>query len=221
MEDLKKLKDDLTAVGKDISGQIIMKASTIPSAFILPHLAADFKKIHQNISFEIRTSDSANVIDSVLNNEILLGFTGARTEAKKLHFYPFREDQLVLAASTKMTINKRVTTRTLLELPFILREEGSGTRKSMERFLAEKNIGVDQLNICAVLGSSTAVSEAIKYNMGVSIISRHAVNDGVEHGRIQIIDILNLEMKRSFYAVTAEKRSLPHHYQAFLKYLLS
>jgi len=221
LEDLKKLKDDLTAVGKDISGQIIMKASTIPSAFILPQFAADFKKVHQNISFEIRTSDSADVVDSVLNNEILLGFTGARTEEKKLHFYPFREDQLVLAASTKMIINKRVTTRSLLELPFILREEGSGTRKSMERFLAEKNIGIDQLNICAVLGSSTAVTEAIKYNMGVSIISRHAVNDGVEHGRIQIIDILNLEMKRSFYAVTAEKRSLPHHYQAFLKYLLA
>jgi len=220
LEDLKKLEDDLTAVGKAVSGQIVVAASTIPSAFILPHLAADFKKAHPKISFEIRTFDSAQVIESVLNNEILLGFVGAQNDTQRLSFYPFREDELVLAASTKMKINQRVTTKTLMELPFILRENGSGTRKSMEKFLAEREISIDRLNTCAVLGSSTAVAEAIKANLGVSILSRHAIMDGVEHGQIQIIDVLNLEMKRHFYAVTPKKRSLPYHYEVFLKYLL-
>jgi DNA-binding transcriptional LysR family regulator len=211
----------LTAVGKAVSGRIVVAASTIPSAFILPRLAADFKKIHSKISFEIRTLDSAQVVNSVLNNEILLGFVGAQTDGKKLHFQPFMEDRLVLAASSKRMINRRITPRSLLELPFILREEGSGTRKSMEGFLAEKDIGLDQLNTCAILGSSTAVSEAIKSNLGVSILSSHAIKEGVENGRIQVIDILNLEMKRQFYAVTVKKRSLPHHYHVFLKYLLT
>ncbi len=220
LDDLKKLEDDLTAVAKTVSGQLLIAASTIPSAFILPHVAAEFAKLHPKISFEIRTCDSAQVIQSILDNEILLGFVGARNDSAKLHFHPFKEDDLVLVASTKRTINQRITARTLLELPFILREEGSGTRKCMEQFLGEKNISVEQLNTCAVLGSSTAVTEAVKSNLGVSILSHQAVKDGVEYGQIQIIDLLDVHMTRHFYSVTSSKRSLPHHYHAFLKYLL-
>ncbi len=156
----------------------------------------------------------------MLGNEILLGFVGAASETEKLQYHPFMKDQLVLAASSRRKINQRITSRTLLELPFILREKGSGTRKSLERFLRPKDIYVEQLNTCAVLGSSTAVTEAVKNNLGVSILSSHAVNDAVDHGQIQIIDIIGLEMSRDFYAVTPRKRSLPHHFQVFLKYVL-
>ncbi len=220
LEDLKKLEDDLTAVGKTVSGNLIIAASTIPSAFILPKIAADFKKLHPAVSFEIRTSDTTQVADQVGRNEILLGIVGAQTNSHNLQYHPFMEDELVLAASIDRKINQRITTKSLLELPFILREEGSGTRQSVEKSLAELNIRLDQLNTCAILGSSTAVSEAIKSNLGVSILSRSAINDGVLHNQIQIIEILNLEMTRHFYAVTAKKRSLPYHYQVFLRYLL-
>jgi len=221
LDDLKKLEDDLTAVGKTVSGHIVIAASTIPSAFILPKMAAEFTKIHPGVSFEIRTYDSAQVTRKVLNNEILLGVTGAKNSSQKLNFHNFREDELVLAAAAERRVNLRITTKTLLELPFILREQGSGTRKNVEEFLAEKDIAVDQLNTCAILGSSTAVCEAIKSNLGVSILSRHAIADAVEHQQVQIIDILNFDMRRFFYTVTAQKRSLPNHYQVFLKYLLS
>lgn len=220
LEDLKKLEDDLTAVGKTVSGHILIAASTIPSAFLLPKIAAEFSKIYSDVSFEIRTFDSAQVIDHVLSNEILLGIAGAQNDSAKLDFQPFREDELVLAASVDKRINQRITTRTLQELPFILREVGSGTRKCVEEFLAEKDIGFDQLKVCAILGSSTAVSEAIKSNLGVSILSRHAIADGLAHDQIQIVDILNVKMTRHFYTVTAKKRSLPYHYQVFLNYLL-
>ncbi len=220
LEDLKRLEDDLTAVGKTVSGNLVIAASTIPSAFILPKIAADFSKLYPNVSFEIRTSDSAQVTEQVSRNEILLGIVGAQTNTSSLTFHPFMEDELVLAASVDRKINQQITTKSLVELPFILREEGSGTRKSLEKSLAENNIHLDQLNTCAILGSSTAVTEAIKSNLGVSILSRTAISDGVLHNQIQIIDILNLEMTRHFYAVTAKKRSLPYHFQVFLRYLL-
>lgn len=219
LDDLKKLEDDLTAVGKNVSGKIIIAASTIPSAYILPRIAADFKKIHPGASFEIRTADSAQVIRLVENNEILLGIVGAQNASNKLDYVPFMEEELVLAASAEKKINQRITIKSLVELPFILREEGSGTRKCVERFLKDKNIGVEQLNLAAVLGSSTAVTEAIKSNLGVSILSRHAIDDSLRHGQIQTIDILHMEMRRNFYTVTAKKRSLPNNYHVFLHYL--
>lgn len=220
LDDLRKLADDLTSVGTKVSGKIVIAASTIPSAFVLPRMAADFSKAYPDISFEVRTSDSAQVVDAVLSNEILLGVVGATSSNSKLHFRAFKKDELVLAASTKRIINQRITTTTLLELPFIMRQQGSGTRKSLEHFLAEKDIKLSQLNTRAVFGSSTAVCEAVKANLGVSILSRHAIEDSIKNGQIQVIEILNLPMIRNFYTVTTKKRSLPRHYQTFLQHLL-
>lgn len=219
LEDLRRLEDDLSAVGQSVSGEIILAASTIPSAYILPKKAAEFKKRYPEVSFEVRTYDSAQVIRLVENNEVLIGVSGAQHTSEKLIFTTFMEDELVLAASAEAKINQRITTKTLLELPFILREEGSGTRKSVEDYLADKDIHINQLNVCAKLGSSTAVSEAIKSNLGVSILSRHAIADAVKSEKAQVIDILNFTMRRNFYIITATKRSLPYHYQVFMNFL--
>lgn len=221
LEDLEKLEDDLTSIGNTVSGELLFGASTIPSAFILPKIAAAFKSEYPDISFQIRTNDSRQVINSLLNHEIFLGIVGAKTISSKLLYHPFREDDLVLAASINRKINKQIDINTLTKLPFILREEGSGTRKSVERHMTEKDLATTQLNICAVLGSSTAVTEAIKSDLGVSILSRHAIQDAVNHKQIQIVDIIDMRMTRHFYTVTAKKRSLPCHYQVFLKYLLA
>ncbi len=220
LDDLKKLEDDLTAVGKTVSGNLTIAASTIPSAFILPKIAADFKNSHPAVSFEIRTFDTTQVAEQVSRNEILLGIVGAQQNSRNLQYHPFMQDELVLAASAKRRINQRITTKMLVELPFILREEGSGTRQSIEQSLAKLDIKLEQLNISAILGSSTAVTEAIKSNLGVSILSRSAINDGVLHKQIKVLDIPHLEMTRHFYTVTARKRSLPYHYQVFQRYLL-
>lgn len=221
LEDLSKLKEDLTAAGQKVTGTILIGASTIPSVYILPKLAAEFKKIHPGVSFEIRTHDTAQVIQSIVNNEILLGIVGAKNESAKLDFHSFIEDELVLAASTEWSGKRPITTKTLCKQPFILRENGSGTRKSFENFLNLKGLNVDDLSITAVLGSSTAVAEAIKSNLGISILSHYAIRDHIKNGQIQIIDIIDMQMKRYFYTVNLKKRSLPHHYQLFLNYLLS
>ena len=151
----------------------------------------------------------------------MLGIVGAKMMSKKLNYHPFIEDELVLAASTKRKSPASITVEQLQQLPFLMREEGSGTRKTIEGFLARKGLDIDHLDICAVLGSSTAVQEAIKSDLGVSIISRYAIQDGLKHKQIKVIAIADLPMQRDFYIITAKKRTLPNQYQIFLNAMLS
>ena len=65
-----------------------------------------------------------------------------------------------------------------------------------------------------------AVKEAIKANLGVSVISRHAIQDELLSGKIKEIHIPGLTMKRNFYIVTPTRRTLPNRYQELLKRLL-
>jgi len=221
LEDLQKLEDDLAMAGQSVSGELIIGASTIPGAYILPAIAASFKSSYPGISFEIRIEDSARIIESILANELLIGIVGAKTVARKIKYTPFGEDELILVCAGDNSMPKAIAPESLVNLPFILRENGSGTRKSTEEFLSRKDIGIDQLNVVAILGSSTAAKEAVKADLGVSIISRHAVSDELVAGSIREITLHGLPMSRLLYIATATKRTLPHHYQVFLDNLKS
>jgi len=220
LEDIKNVEGELFSEDQNVSGELIVGASTIPGAYILPHIATDFKARYPEISFEIRIADSGEVIDSVLNHDLLIGVVGAKVASNALNFHPFAEDKLVLAAAVDRKISSKISLQKLLELPFLLRENGSGTRKSMEEFGLRNGLEIGQLNTVAVLGSNAAIKEAIKENLGVSILSRISICDELECGKLKEIRIKGVTMKRSFYVTTHKKRSLPNHYNVFLKRLL-
>ena len=202
--------------GKNVSGELIIGASTIPGAYILPLIASSFKTTYPGVSFEIRIDDSAKIVKAIAANELLIGVVGAKIPARKIHYEKFTEDELILVAAKNSTIANKIAPEVLLELPFLLREEGSGTRKNIEAFLADKHITTSQMQVSAILGSSTAIKEAVKAGLGVSILSRHALHDELLAGSVKEITIHGMPMHRSFYIATATKRSLPNHYQVFL-----
>ncbi|MGW8195880.1 MAG: selenium metabolism-associated LysR family transcriptional regulator [Desulforhopalus sp.] len=221
LDDLTRLEEDISAVAHTVAGKLVIGAGTIPGTYILPGLAASFKERFPSISFEIKIGGSANIADAVAANELYLGVVGAKTPSPKLHYQPFIEDELILAAAQNNSVAATISVDELDELPFIVREQGSGTRQSTELLLARKNHSLDQLNICATLGSSAAVKEAIKADLGVSVISRFAIQEELASGKIKKIDIEGLTMTRKFYIVTAVRRSLPAHYSSFINTLLT
>ena len=220
LEDLRKLEDEVSATGKGVAGELIIGASTIPGEYIIPRLASSFKARYPGVSFEIRIGDSAGIVDSVADNDLLIGIVGARLPSRKVNYQTFIEDELVLVAAADTDIPDTIEVTGLTALPFLMREEGSGTRRNIEAFLARKDLGIEHLKICATLGSSTAIKESVKAGLGVSIISRLAMQDELQSGLVKEIRIKGLMMKRSFYIISAPKRSLPNHYRLFLNQLL-
>lgn len=78
LEDLQRLEEEISATRNTISGELIIGASTIPGAYILPGIAASFKNDFPDISFEIRINDSEKIVEAVAGNEMLLGVVGAK-----------------------------------------------------------------------------------------------------------------------------------------------
>ena len=154
LEEINKITEELALEDQSVSGELIIGASTIPGVYSLPHLATVFKSQHPEISFEIRIADSGEVIDSVLNHDLLLGIVGTKVVSKKLNFFPFIEDELVLAVAANRETPRKISLAELFKLPFLIRESGSGTRKSMEEFGLMDRTETAQLKIVAVLGSS-------------------------------------------------------------------
>jgi DNA-binding transcriptional LysR family regulator len=221
LAELKRLESTLASAAKTMSGEIVIAASTIPGEYILPSRAAAFNNKHSDVSFEILIKDSALVIEDVGSGRVYLGVVGVELPSTKTEFAPCGGDELVLAAAPDWPINDTIDGTELLKHAFLARERGSGTGRNVELFLGQIGVAATDLKIRAILGSSTAIKEAVKSGLGVAVISKTAIRDELADGALKIIEVRGLSMKRSFYVVTPKRRSLPHHYQVFREFLLS
>lgn len=216
-----ELKEAISEVRKDISGRIIIGASTIPGVYILPKIISGFQKRYPSISYQILISDSGGIIENVMNHDLLLGIVGAKLSNEHVEYISYINDELIAVSAPTLVNNNKMTLQEFVKYPFILREEGSGTRRETEKFLESKGITLDKLNINGIFGSTDAVKQAVKAGLGVTILSKYSVEDEINYGILKKINLANINIGRRFYIVKHKKRTLPKAYETFLEYVIS
>ena len=219
IEKANALKEVVGKTKKDIKGELIIGASTIPGTYLLPSIMAEFQRKCPSVSFQILISDSKGIIDRISKHELLLGIVGAKLGNERIHYIPFVEDELVSVSSPFLVKQNKISLKELIKLPMVLREEGSGTRKETEKILENKGVSLEDIKVAGIFGSTDAIKQAVKAGMGVSILSKLSVSDELKHNLLKEIEITDAVMKRKFYIVTHKKRTLPFLYNNFLDHL--
>lgn len=202
-------------------GELLVGASTIPGEFILPSLIKDFREHFPEIFIQIKIGDTKMIIEDVLNNQIELGIVGAKVETPKLEYFKFVKDELMLVGATDFfsTKAKSITLNDLKDIPFVLREEGSGTRMAIEKAFKGQGFSFSGLKIVSILGSTTAVIQAIKNGVGCSILSRRAVQEELTHGSLRTIPIQHVKIRRDFFLVVRRGKFKSPLCEAFFTFL--
>lgn len=219
IEKLKDIKTDMNRIRDEARGLLTIGTGTIPGTYIIPPLAAEFRKKYPEVFFQVVIDNSKKIMKMVTAGELLVGVVGTRISGGGLEYVPFVEDELVLAVPPRLLNKKTISIRELAGVPFLLREEGSGTRRTTEKYLLEKGVRLRDMNVVAVLGSTESVREAVKSGFGASFLSRFAIRDDLKAGVIEDVKIKGLRLKQSFYIITHKKRTLPGYHRAFLDYL--
>ena len=101
----------------------------------------------------------------------------------------------------------------------IVREEGSGTRLIAEERLRELGFHLEAGQVATVLGNSQAVRNALKGGVGVSIISRLAVEEDFETGALRSVEIEGFACSREFFSVVHKARTMTPLGRVFLRFI--
>ena len=105
--------------------------------------------------------------------------------------------------------------------PFISREKGSGTRVEIEQHLKKAGFSANNLNIIMELGSSSAIKAAVESGLGISILSKWAVQDKVKAGLLHTINLKEDEFTRVFRIIYHKKKFKTQASEEFLRFLKS
>lgn len=207
----------------ELTGKLLVGASTIPGAYLLPEQLQRFKEEHPDIELSLKISSTRQTLNDLLEGKLELALTGASSKQTHLQFIPLAKDELVLVVNSghPWTRVPSLTPRQLTEQPFILREEGSASRATMAEALQEAGVRLSDLRIVADMGNNEAVRQAVKAGIGATVISRRAVAEELSGATLKIISVEGLRMTRQIYLVRPLRRSLSPLAEAFCHYLLA
>jgi DNA-binding transcriptional LysR family regulator len=176
----------------DVSGVLMLGASTTIAEYMLPALLGDFKAKYPHVGIRLKVSNTDAIVSMVEENEIDLGVVEAPVANKNLVVELCRVDQLVAVVPPGHLLGSRgrVAVSELLGYPYIAREEGSGTREVMHEYLRASGMSVNSLNTIMELGSPEAVKGAVEAGMGVSVLSRTTIQKELRLGTLVAVPLM-------------------------------
>ncbi len=195
-----KIKSGIDGLRDLKIGHLVVGASTTPGEYLLPLLIGGFKKEFPGINVSLRVAGSGQVFQWLRDREIDVCITGSSASGNWVQCRPWVDDHLVLIAAPDHPWAEKgsVAVEEMMKEPFILREAGSGTRRSFEQIIIQGGYDPAGISLAMELGSTRAVITAVQAGLGVGAVSRWAAGDALKLGKVAQIKI-PLDMKRTLY----------------------
>jgi molybdate transport repressor ModE-like protein len=206
-----------------VTGHLVLEASTIPGEYIVPGLIGAFKEKYPLVDVTLNISDSVDVVRHVFSRAADVGFTGALPEksVKGLESQVLAEDDLMLIVPASHTLAGKKSTpiKAVIGQTFVMREPGSGTRKTFEKALKKAGLKSGDIKVSMELDSNQAVISAVEANLGLAVISSWPAMKAAKLGGVTALKISDLNLKRDLFAIYDSGRPETPLRRAFLSLL--
>jgi DNA-binding transcriptional LysR family regulator len=172
-------------------GTLQIQASKTIATYWLPQRLAKFRKLYPQIRVQLIIDNTANVVKAVLDGAAEVGFVEGMVNAPQLRQHIIGTDELIVAVSGKhpWAKRKRVPPQDLLQLDWVLREPGSGTRSVFEAALESFGVLPNGLDVVLELPSNEAIRAAVEAGVGASAMSHSVVKEGLASGKLARLPI--------------------------------
>lgn len=198
-------------------GQLRLAVITTAKYFV-PRLLGPFCQIYPGIDVSLIVTNHEQVIDRLSDNQDDLYIMSQLPEHMDIEAYPFLDNPLVVIAPSNHPLagKKNIPISELVEEHFIMREPGSGTRRSVQKLFDQEGVSV---RVRLELGSNEAIKQAIAGGLGISVLSRHTLTPEGANSELTVLDVQGFPIHRNWYAVYLSGKQLSVVASTFLDYL--
>jgi LysR family transcriptional regulator, low CO2-responsive transcriptional regulator len=214
---MERLSQDLSALQGVERGQFKLAILTTVK-YTVPKLLGGFCAAHPGIEVAMVVGNRENLLQRLANNLDDLYIMGQPPSNLDLVCEDFADNPLVLVAPPNHPLagKKRIAPERLAGQPFILREPGSGTRLTAERFFSEKGI---QLKNRLEVGSNEAIKQTVAGGLGLAVLSATTVVSELALGELVQLDVKGFPLIRRWHVVYPRGKRLSAATLAFKDWL--
>ena len=204
-----------------VKGIISVGASSTIGNYVLPSVIADFRRKFPKVGIHLQVGNTKNVIDFLNAGSVDIGLVEGDVNKQKLLMEKLIPDEMVFIMSPYHHLAKKssISIMELSKEPLIFREEGSGTRQAIEKYLAKHGISQQHLKISLIMGSTDAIKGAVEEGLGTSIMSRWAARKEVKYGSLKTAVFKEDKFVRDFSLVYKKSKEQSHTIEQFMSFL--
>ncbi len=214
----RRVLDDLATLETEVArhagprGRLVVGASSTPGELLMPRLAVEFSAHHPDVALDVHIVDTEETLAALLNRDIEVAVVGREVNDPRFAGTVVGQDELVVVVTANDPLaGTEVTPADLADRPFVMREEGSATRRAVEDALATAGITP---RVAMELGSNAAVAGAVAAGAGVGVVPARMVRDQIE---VHALEVRGLAFLRPFVLVTERDRPLSPAAEAFVE----
>jgi len=176
------------------TSKVRLAAVNTAGEYLIPPLIRACRQLHPGINILLEVGNRATVFERLESRRADIGI-GGRPPGRGLVGYPLVGNELVVVA--------REVPADLAGTPWLLREDGSGTRLATERLLADLNLGPAESGApeLLTLGSNGAIKQGLAVGLGVTLISRFAVARELREGLLSEIAVPGTPLSRPWHVL--------------------
>jgi DNA-binding transcriptional LysR family regulator len=203
-------------------GRLRLAAVTSAGEHLAPALLSSFLARYPGVEASLEVGNGRRVWDLLAHHEADLAIGGRPpATATPLATRPHRLVVVAAARSAAKPAKRRrtraVSQAELAKANWLLREPGSGTRAAAEEFLGQLDLGPRVLTF----GSNGAILESVRIGLGITLISRDAVEDALARGALEEWRYGPLPLERAWHLAVATGEPTAATHQIFLDHVLA
>jgi DNA-binding transcriptional LysR family regulator len=198
----------------------VLKLGAVSTAkYFAPSLLSEFAPQYPEVTIRFTVGNREEIIQQLASNDIDLVIMGRPPRELITVAEPFAKHPLVIIAPPNhpLASKRRIPLQRLGSENFIIREEGSGTRASMEHVFKEHGVPI---RASMEVSSNETIKQAVMAGMGISFISIHTVALELAAGKLIILNVAGLPLIRDWFVIHLRDKQLSPITAAFRSFLL-
>lgn len=199
-----------------LTGKLVI-ASVSTGKYVMPYFLTDFISMHQQIDLNMDVTNKSSVVDSLKLNAVDFALVSVLPEQLDIERIDLIKNKLYLVGSPKIIDQqKKYTYKVFEKTPLIFREDGSGTRRTIEEFLRKYNLTV---KVKMELTSNEAVKQAVIAGLGFSIMPLIGIRNELVAGDLQIIPLRRFPIESTWSLIWLKGKKHSAVASAYLNYI--
>lgn len=210
---------DVVARLKGVSRGSLNLAVATTANYFITHLLTAFHKKFPDVAIHLSVTNRQDLLKHLAENRVDMVVMGEPPAESDLAGQAFMENPLVVIAPIDHALSgrKRIPLKTVAAEPFVVREEGSGTRAALNRFARRHQIAISP---AMVMTSNEAIKQAVSAALGLGLVSAHTLELDLLAKRLQILDVAHFPIVRHWYIVHRQGKRLSPAADAFRSFLV-
>lgn len=207
----------LTFQGK-LAGRL--KLSVVSTGkYVIPYFLSDFLKLNPGIELQLQVTNRAQVIASLERNEVDFSLVTLPPESLAIEGVRLMQNKLYVVSDTQTKYKSKPYDKSALQnMSFIFREEGSGTRIVMEKFIERNKLPVTKK---MELTSNEAVKQAVLAGLGCSIMPLIGIRNELMNDQLQIVPVKGFPIISHWQLIWLKNKQFSPAAAAFLAHIKS